>query len=227
MVGLRAMNQVRVPFIRDGVISKPEKPWKPDERSDVLKGFNILDVGCGGGILSEALAMLGANVVGIDPSEELIAAAKAHISTQGDLKVEYYCELVEDHLIANSEKYDIVVASEVVEHVIDPKAFLKACVAALKPGGSLFVTTISKNWISWFCLIIMGEYVLSLLPQGTHTYDKFIDSSTVSEILNNFDCRTTKVTGLHYLFYKNAFKFSSSEILQYALHAVKQCKVKL
>lgn len=158
------MNRARVPFIRDGLISPGIVDATKITKSNVLKGFKILDVGCGAGILSEALASLGADVVGLDPSEDLIATAKEHIADQEHLKLEYRCELIEDHAAANKEKkYDAVVASEVVEHVVNKKPFLKSCVEALKPGGSMFVTTINKSWWSWICSIVFAEYILRLL----------------------------------------------------------------
>lgn len=219
------MNQVRVPFVRNGLLARDAGKWNANEKSELLNGFKILDVGCGGGIFSEGLAMLGASVVGIDPSEKLIACAKDHASKDQSLKVEYFSETIEDHLVMNGEKYDAVVASEVIEHVVDQKAFMKACVAALKPGGSIFITTFSKNWISWFCVIIMGEYVLKLLPIGSHTYHQFIDSSEVSNELQNLNCRTAKVVGLRYEFFRHVFKFSSIKTVSYALHAIKQSKL--
>lgn len=226
---LHEMNQVRVPFVRDGLITDGgNKEWNVDERLDCLEGFKILDVGCGAGILSEALGMYGAEVVGIDPSELLISTAIDHLATnQYDLNVKYLDELIEDHIVENSGKYDAIVASEVVEHIVDKKSFLKSCVAALKPGGSIFITTISKNWFAWICAIIFGEFILGLLPKNTHIYDQFISPSDVSDILKELNCRTTQVVGFRYEFFRNVFKFQSNTSIEYGLHAVKQCSKKI
>lgn len=219
---LHDMNQVRVPIIRDGLVAGAKKEWKRDERSDVLKGFKILDVGCGAGIVSEALALLGAEVVAIDPLETLISAAKDHLSKQTNLKVTYICETVEDHLVNNSEKYDAVVSSEVVEHVTDPKALLTACAKALKPGGSIFVTTFTQTWTSWFRGIIMAEFVLGWIPKNTHSYDMFVTPEAVSDILKESNCRTTQVTGYKYNPWRRSFQIEETVHCQYALQAIKQ-----
>jgi polyprenyldihydroxybenzoate methyltransferase/3-demethylubiquinol 3-O-methyltransferase len=220
---LHDMNQVRVPFVRDGLISDGDSDaWNVDKSTNELKGFKILDVGCGAGVLSEALGMLGAEVIGLDPSEILISTAMEHLDDQKKLNVKYFAELLEDHLETHSGVYDAVVASEVIEHIVDQKSFLKSCVAALKPGGSLFITTINKNWIAWICAIIFGEFILGLLPKNTHVYDQFISPSDVTNILKEFNCRTTQVVGFRYEFFRSVFKFQSNTSVEYGLHAIKQ-----
>lgn len=218
------MNQVRVPFIRDGLISPGKVNASKITKSNVLKGFKILDVGCGAGILSEALASLGADVVGLDPSEDLIATAKEHIADQEHLKLEYRCELIEDHAAVNKEKYDAVIASEVVEHVVDKKPFLKSCVEALKPGGSMFVTTLNKSWWSWICAIVFAEYILGLLPKKTHIWEQFISPEDVGSILNEFGCQTLVVKGFRYEFFRSVFKIQDGYGVEYGLHSVKKRK---
>lgn len=225
---LHDMNQVRVPYVRDGLITDGgNAKWDVNERSECLKGFKILDVGCGAGILSEALGMYGAEVVGLDPSEDLIATAKAHLASgKHKLNVKYLGELIEDHIIENSGKYDAIVASEVVEHIVDKKSFLKACVAALKPGGSIFITTISRNWFAWVCAIIFGEFILGLLPKNTHIYEQFISPSEISEMLKELNCRTSDVVGFRYEFFRSAFKLQSNTWIEYGLQAIKQSSKK-
>ncbi|CRL06373.1 CLUMA_CG018885, isoform A [Clunio marinus] len=221
---LHEMNQVRVPFVRDGLVTNgtPEY-WREGQTSDALEGYKILDVGCGAGVLSEPLGYFGAEVVGIDPAEDLIKTAEDHLSSQNaDIKVSYSCELIEDHIKKNAEKYDAVVASEVVEHIADKKAFLKSCVEALKPGGSIFITTISRNWFAWLCAIIFGEFILGLLPKNTHIYEQFISPSEVTEILEEMNCRTVKVIGFRYEFFRGIFKFQSNTSIEYGLQAIKQ-----
>lgn len=219
---LHTMNQVRVPFIRDGVLS-PGTKVKQNVRSEpnVLAGVKILDVGCGAGILSEALAKLGADVVALDPAENLIEAANAHLLKQKGLKLTYGTDLVQDHAAVNKEKYDVVVASEVVEHVVDKKHFLKACVDAVKPGGSIFITTLNKTWSSWLFGIIGAEFILRLLPMHTHTWDQFISPQDVSKILKENNCTTVRIQGWANEFYRNKFQYQDSTHIMYGLHAIK------
>uniref|UniRef100_A0A336MRW7 CSON005449 protein n=1 Tax=Culicoides sonorensis TaxID=179676 RepID=A0A336MRW7_CULSO len=149
--GLHSMNALRVPFIRDGLISAGVIPKSKINAPNVLENIKILDVGCGGGILTEALGKLHAQVTGLDPGVDLLKVAKAHLALDKDLesRVEYVAETIEDHAKANVEKYDVVVISEVIEHVTEKEEFVKACIKALKPGGSIFVTTFNRTMMSW------------------------------------------------------------------------------
>ena len=163
MKGLHALNQIRVPLIRDGLFSTGTLRNENIRKSDVLKGIECLEIGCGAGVLTEALARLKANVVGLDPSEALLDVAKNHATE--DLNIKYICSTIEDHSLGHKEFYDCVVVSEVLEHVVDKRSFLKAAVEALKPNGSIFVTTFNKTTASWLGGIIAAEYVLKLLPE--------------------------------------------------------------
>ena len=216
-------NQARVPFIRDGILFPGVKVKQNVKNQDnILKGVKILDVGCGAGLLSEALAKLGAEVVALDPSEDLIKSAEDHLSQQKGLNLTYSTDLVQDHAATHEEKYDVVVASEVVEHVVDKKHFLQACVKALKPGGSIFVTTLNKTWFSWFFAIIWAEFILRLLPMYTHIWDQFISPDDVTKILEENGCKTVRVQGWSYDFYRDKFSYQRSTQIMYGLHAVKQ-----
>lgn len=219
---LHTMNQVRIPFIRDGLKS-PGIKVKQQVKSEpnALEGVKILDVGCGAGIFSEALAKIGADVVALDPAQNLIDAANKHLSDQTDLKLIYSTDLIQDHAAKNEEKYDVVIASEVVEHVVDKKHFLRACVAALKPGGSIFVTTLNKTWSSWFFGIIFAEFILRLLPMNTHIWNQFISPEDVADILKENNCTTVNVQGWANEFYKNQFTYQDSTNIMYGLHAIK------
>lgn len=218
---LHDMNQVLIPLIRDGLIAGAKKEWKRDEQSDVLNEFKILHVSCGAGIISEALAMLGVEVVAIDPLESLIAVAKNHLSRQTGLKVTYICETIEDHLVNSSKQYDAVVLSEIVEHVVDQKAFMTSCAKASKQGGSIFITTFTQTWTSWFWGIIMAEFVLGWIPKNTHNFDLFIVPEAVSEILSKSNCRTTKVSGYKYNPWKRVYKLEKTPSCLYVLQAIK------
>lgn len=221
MKALHAMNQVRVPLIRDGLITTGIVQNDKINKSDVLKGTKVLEVGCGAGILTEALGKLKAEVVGIDPSEKLITAAKQHLDLENSININYICTTVEEHAIENQEKYDAVIASEVLEHVPDKKAFLNECVKCLKPGGSIFVTTFNKTQLAWLTGIIAAEYILQLIPKETHDWNQFISPSDLTKILNDVNCSTILVHGIRYEFWRNTVKWQKCDEVNYALHAVK------
>lgn len=222
---LHTYNQIRVPFIRDGILSPGVAVrQKIESEPNVLTGVKILDVGCGAGILSEALAKLGAEVVAVDPSENLIEIARNHSAQQGELKITYFNELIQDHALANKEKYDVIVTSEVLEHVVDKKHFLKACVECLKPGGSIFVTTINKTTFSKYCTIFCAEFICGVLPRHTHTHDQFISPENVEEILEEFGCQTVLVRGFRHEFHIGMYRYQRNTRSQYGLHAVKRVK---
>lgn len=217
---LHLMNQVRVPFIRDGLISTGMVKTENINKPDVLKGLNILEVGCGAGILTEALARLKANVTGLEPSADLIGAARDHLQGQ-DLNIEYISEFVEQHAVDNFEKYDAVVASEVVEHIPDQRTFLHELTKCLKPNGSIFITTFNKTQVSWFLGIVLAEYVMNFIPKGTHDWNQFISPSDVTKILNEKNCSTVLVHGFVYNPITDSFSFQKYDGVNYALQAVK------
>lgn len=214
------MNGVRVPLIRDGLISTGTIDSQKINRANVLEGVRILEVGCGAGILTEALGKLKANVTALDPSEKLLSTAREHMG-ELEINVEYTCETIENHAQCNKEKYDAVVASEVLEHVVDQKSFLAACVETLKPGGSIFITTFNKTQASWLAGIIAAEHVLNLVPKNTHDWNLFISPEEVEKILNELNCSTVLVHGMRYEFWRNTCVWSSYTGVNYALHAVK------
>jgi 2-polyprenyl-6-hydroxyphenyl methylase/3-demethylubiquinone-9 3-methyltransferase len=155
---LHVINPLRLDFIRD---------------NRTLSDLAILDVGCGGGILTEALARAGAHVTGIDLSQSSIAVAEQHAKSQG-LPVEYYCANVEDFTQKHKECYDIVTCMEMLEHVPQPGQIIAACAQALKPGGQAYFSTINRTPKAFLFAILIGEYVLLLLPRGSHKYRRLI-----------------------------------------------------
>lgn len=221
--GLHAMNALRVPLIRDGLISTGLVPKKQVHSPQVLDGLKILEVGCGGGILTEALARVRANIVGIDPGEKLIEVARNHANADKSIadRVQYFIETVEEHSAKHSEKYDAVVVSEVLEHVNDKSSFLEHCAAALRPGGSIFITTLNKTSASWLGGIVAAEYVLKLVPEGAHDWDKFISPVEVQRILKLFNCETILIHGMAYEFWRNNWVWCKNTEINYALQAVK------
>ena len=179
---LRLMNQLRVPLISNGL--------NPDANKSIskpLNGYKLLDVGCGGGILSESLARLGGNVVGIDPVNDNVLVARNHSKLDENLNenLNYENITIEEFSSKsnNSESFDAVIASEVLEHVNDVDLFIKCSLKCLKKGGKLFITTINQNPISFVGAIIFGEYVFGLLPKGTHDYHKFISPKALQLLL--------------------------------------------
>jgi len=176
---LHKLNPVRIAFIRDRTCMLHGRDPKA---LDCLKGLRILDVGCGGGVLAEPLARLGARVTGIDPAEENVAAARLHAEKSG-LAIDYRAATIEE-LAAAGEIFDIVVASEVVEHVADLDLFVEHCAACIAPGGLMFVTTINRTLKSFALAIIGAEYVLRWLPVGTHRWDKFVTPDELEDSLS-------------------------------------------
>lgn len=217
MKGLHALNSLRVPLIREGLISTgkvtPDKINKPN----VLEGLKCIEIGCGAGILTEALARLKAEIVGIDLSSELIEVAKNHASE--NLKINYMCKAIENVDLKNH--FDAVIISEVLEHIDDKKSFLKASIETLKPGGSIFITTFNKTPASFIGGIIAAEFILNLLPKHTHEWDKFIDPLSLQKILLDNDCQTLLIHGFNYNFINDTMNWQKNVDINYALHAIK------
>ncbi|CAJ1061955.1 ubiquinone biosynthesis O-methyltransferase%2C mitochondrial isoform X2 [Xyrichtys novacula] len=225
---LHAMNDLRVPFIRDNLLSvhRARHPGRP------LAGLTILDVGCGGGLLTEPLGRLGAEVLGIDPVEDSIGTARLHSSYDPDLRdrVSYKaCSLEE--LSAEEEEgeseelevsqYDAIVASEVVEHLADLETFAFCCSNVLKPGGSLFITTINKTNLSYALGIVVAEQLLRIVPSGTHDWEKFISPEELERLLESNGFSVQSVQGMLYNPLSGAWSWTNSTAINYALHAVK------
>ncbi|CAI9570183.1 unnamed protein product [Staurois parvus] len=184
---LHAMNDIRVPFVRDVLMSKSYD----HDVGCPLFGIKILDVGCGGGLLTEPLGRLGAAVMGIDPLEDNIRTAILHKSADPalDKLIQYKPCTLEEVAEQTVESFDAVVASEVVEHVNNPEAFIQSCFHVLKkPGGSLFITTINKTKISYVLGIVLAEKVMSIVPEGTHDWDKFIPPEELERLLESSEC---------------------------------------
>ncbi len=187
MATLHKFNPVRLAYIRDQTAAQFDRDPKT---LDSLKGLRMLDIGCGGGVLSEPLARLGAQVVGADPSEENIAVARAHAEASG-VAVDYRATTAEA-LADAGETFDVVLAMEVVEHVTDVKAFVASCASMVKPGGLMIAATLNRTLKSFALAIVGAEYVLRWLPRGTHQWDKFV---TPEELELAFERAGLQVTG--------------------------------
>ena len=162
-----------------------------------LSGKNVLDVGCGGGILSESMAGLGAKVTGIDLGDKALQVAKLHLLESGK-QVEYRKVPVEDLAAEQPGHYDVVTCMEMLEHVPDPQSVVRACAQLVKPGGRVFFSTINRNPKSYLLAVVGAEYVLKLLPRGTHDYTKFIKPSELAQLCRNAGFDVADITGMTY-----------------------------
>jgi 2-polyprenyl-6-hydroxyphenyl methylase/3-demethylubiquinone-9 3-methyltransferase len=162
-----------------------------------LDGLNILDIGCGGGILAEALATKGARVTGIDMAERSLEVARLHLHESG-LDIDYRMVTAEDFAADNPASFDVVTCLEMLEHVPDPESIVAAAAAALKPDGRLVLSTLNRNPKSFALAIIGAEYVLGLLPRGTHQYRRFIRPSELATALRACRLQATDITGMTY-----------------------------
>ena len=162
-----------------------------------LEGKTLLDVGCGGGILAEALHDKGAIVTGIDAAGPGIEIAKHHAKKNNKL-IDYQESTAEDLIQKSSEKYHVVTCLEVLEHVPDPKLLVKTCIDLLKPNGDLFLSTINKNPRSWITAIVGAEYIFNILPKGTHEFDKFIKPSSLGSYIREGSAELVETKGMFY-----------------------------
>ncbi len=167
------------------------------EERAVLRGKAVLDVGCGGGILSESMAALDAQVTGIDLGEAPLAVARLHLKETGNV-VDYRRISVEDLAQQQPQSFDVVTCLEMLEHVPDPASTVTACAHLVKPGGQVFFSTINRNPKAWLFAIVGAEYVLRLLPRGTHDYMKFIKPSELQDMCRHAGLEMLGFTGMHY-----------------------------
>lgn len=178
MAVLHKFNPVRLGFVRDEACARFGREPK---RLRALEGLSVVDIGCGGGVLCEPLARLGAQVTGLDPAPTNIAVARAHAQESG-VEIDYRQETIES-VVAGGARFDIVLAMEVVEHVADVEAFVGACCAAVKPDGLLVMATINRTLKSYALAIVGAEYVLRWLPRGTHDWAKFVTPQELEDAI--------------------------------------------
>lgn len=202
---LHALNPVRLGYVA-GRVS--------------LREAEVLDVGCGGGLLSEALAGEGAAVTAIDLADELVKVARLHALESG-VKVDYQVKAVEELAAERPASFDVVTCMEMLEHVPDPGAILQACATLLKPGGRLFVSTLNRTPAAFALAIVGAEYVAGLLPKGTHSYQDFIRPSELATWLREAGLQLEDVSGMGYAPWRNAARLSSRTDVNYLACALK------
>jgi 2-polyprenyl-6-hydroxyphenyl methylase/3-demethylubiquinone-9 3-methyltransferase len=187
------------------------------ERAGPLAHLAILDVGCGGGLLAEAMARQGARVVGLDLTVELIEVARLHALEAG-VSIDYRVESAEQHAGAGAGRYDVVTCMEMLEHVPDPQAVVAALATLVRPGGHVFVSTLNRTPRAYAMAILGAEYVLRLLPAGTHTYAKFIRPSELAGWARAAGLAVADVAGLEYDPFSRSARLTSDARVNYLMH---------
>ncbi|MBA0211649.1 bifunctional 2-polyprenyl-6-hydroxyphenol methylase/3-demethylubiquinol 3-O-methyltransferase UbiG [Pectobacterium brasiliense] len=187
------------------------------QHAEGLFGKKVLDVGCGGGILAESMAREGADVTGLDMGAEPLQVARLHALESG-VAVDYVQETVEAHAHAYPGLYDVVTCMEMLEHVPDPQSVVQACARLVKPGGHVFFSTINRNAKAWMMAVIGAEYVLKMVPRGTHDIKKFIRPAELMHWVDSTPLREKHIIGLHYNPLMDHFKLGPNVDVNYMLH---------
>jgi len=216
MAALHKLNPVRLAYIRDCTAAHFDRDAK---RLDSLAGLRVLDIGCGGGLLCEPLARLGARVVGVDPSERNIAVARHHAAQSG-LAIDYRSTTAEA-LAQAGESFDVVLAMEVVEHVADVELFVALAAEMVKPGGLAFVATLNRTAKSFALAIVGAEYILRWLPRGTHQWDKFVTPNELEIAIAQSGLRIIGETGVIYNFFADRWQLAADMDVNYMVVAEK------
>jgi 2-polyprenyl-6-hydroxyphenyl methylase/3-demethylubiquinone-9 3-methyltransferase len=213
---LHRLNPTRLGYVRDRAAGH----WQRDPLSgSPLHGLSLLDIGCGGGLLCEPMARLGAAVTGVDAAQGNIATARRHAEGQG-LAIDYR-ETTAEALAAEGRQFDIVLALEIVEHVADVDLFLRSCGQLTKPGGLVFLSTLNRTAKAWALAIAGGEYLLRWLPRGTHDWKKFLKPSEVVRGLRSGGVETQEIVGVVYSPLSRAWSLNKRDLdVNYMLYGV-------
>ena len=212
---LHMFNPIRIEYILEKI---KEHYSIKNQNGNILKGLDILDIGCGGGLISEPMCRLGANVTGIDASEKNIKVAKLH-SSKSKLKINYQTKSPEQ--LDASEKFDIILNLEIVEHVDNVKLYLKSCKSLLKDNGLMFTATLNRTIVSYIKAIIGAEYILRWLPIGTHDWNKFIKPEELELLLAENSFSTKEVKGLEFNPFLRKWKKSNNLKVNYIICSIK------
>ncbi|WP_428079364.1 bifunctional 2-polyprenyl-6-hydroxyphenol methylase/3-demethylubiquinol 3-O-methyltransferase UbiG [Candidatus Pelagibacter sp.] len=205
---LHKFNPIRIKYIKENII----KEFQLKNKKYPLSGINVLDIGCGGGLLSEPMCRLGANVTAIDASNKNIAIASLH-AKKNNLKINYICSSPEK--LKTTKKFDVILNMEIVEHVEDVDFFLKSCANLLKKNGLMFVATINKTLKSYIFAIVGAEYVLRWLPIGTHEWEKFVKPEELKSILIKNNLNLKKIDGMNFSILKDEWNVSKDLSVNY------------
>ena len=205
---LHKFNPIRIKYIKENII----KEFQLRNKKYPLSGINVLDIGCGGGLLSEPMCRLGANVTAIDASNKNIAIANLH-AKKNNLKINYICSSPEK--LKTTKKFDVILNMEIVEHVEDVDFFLKSCANLLKKNGLMFVATINKTLKSYIFAIVGAEYVLRWLPIGTHEWEKFVKPEELKSILTKNNLNLKKIDGMNFNILKDEWNVSKDLSVNY------------
>ena len=211
---LHKFNPIRIKYIKENIISN----FKLKVKKKPLDKINILDIGCGGGLLSEPMTRLGANVTGIDASSKNINIAKLH-AKENKLKINYICSSPEKLKI--KKKFDVILNMEIVEHVEDINFFINSCSKLLKKNGLMFIATLNKTLKSYMFAIIGAEYVLRWLPIGTHDWEKFVKPEELKKILIKNNLKLEKLDGMNFNIIKDEWSVSSDTSINYIAKSIK------
>jgi 2-polyprenyl-6-hydroxyphenyl methylase/3-demethylubiquinone-9 3-methyltransferase len=214
---LHKYNAVRVPYIRDAAC----RCFRRDPgRVDCLHGLDVLDIGCGAGVLCEPLARLGASVVGADPGHSIIEEARRH-ARQSAVEVDYRCTTAEA-LADAGKQFDVVLAMEVIEHVTDSDLFVQRCAELVRPGGLIIISTINRTIKSLAFAIIAAEYVLRLLPRGAHQWTRFRKPAEIESSMESHGLRVLDVSGVTLNLFTRTLQLSRDTAVNYILAGQRQ-----
>ncbi|RDV27311.1 bifunctional 2-polyprenyl-6-hydroxyphenol methylase/3-demethylubiquinol 3-O-methyltransferase UbiG [Alteromonas aestuariivivens] len=203
---LHAINPLRLDFIQ--------------QHADGLFEKKVLDIGCGGGILAESMARMGAQVTGIDMAEASLEVARLH-GLESGVDVSYECSTAESFAAQHAGQFDVVTCMEMLEHVPDPGSVVQACAQLVKPGGHVFFSTLNRNIKSYLMGIVGAEYILNLVPKGTHQHERFIKPSELMAMTDQANLLNRHITGLHMSPMSQTFYLSDRNVdVNYLLHSV-------
>ena len=211
---LHKFNPIRISYLKENII----KTFKLGDKKTPLKNIKILDIGCGGGLLSEPMCRLGASVTGIDASDKNINVAKIH-SKKNNLKINYFCSSPEKFKV--KDKFDVILNMEIVEHVDDVSFFLKSCTSLLKKNGIMFVATLNKTLKSYIFAIVGAEYILRWLPIGTHEWEKFVKPDELTSILKKNNLKLDRIDGMNFNILTNKWSVGNDKSVNYIAKFIK------
>ena len=211
---LHKFNPIRIKYIKENIV----KNFNIKGKNKPLEKIQILDIGCGGGLLSEPMCRMGANVTGIDASITNIKIAKLH-AKKNNLSIKYICSSPEN--LKTNKKFDVILNMEIIEHVEDVEYFLKSCSKLLKHNGMMFVATINKTLKSYVFAIIGAEYILKWLPIGTHEWEKFVEPNQLENILKKNNLKMVNLDGMRFNPFTNEWKLSNDVNVNYIARFIK------